>query len=52
MGYRMPIIFVTACQREDLQQRALGAGAIGYMGKPFEEKHLIACLDAALRADV
>jgi FixJ family two-component response regulator len=51
-GYRMPIIFVTACRREDLQRRVLGAGAIGYMEKPFEEEHLIGCLEAALRADV
>ena len=37
-GHRMPIIFITAFPDERLRARALGAGAIGYLSKPFAKK--------------
>jgi FixJ family two-component response regulator len=48
LGYRMPIIFITAFPDERIRARVLDAGAIGYLNKPCEEDVLIGCLDAAL----
>jgi FixJ family two-component response regulator len=43
-----PVIFVTAFPDDGVQARALGAGAVGFLAKPFSEACLIACLDRAL----
>jgi FixJ family two-component response regulator len=48
-GVEMPTIFITAFPEEGTRLRALTAGAFGYLGKPFTEESLIACLDKALR---
>jgi FixJ family two-component response regulator len=48
-GDRLPIIFMTAFPEDRVRTRALEAGAYGYLGKPFAEKHLIDCLDRALK---
>jgi FixJ family two-component response regulator len=51
-GYRTPVILITAFPSEQQRTRALGAGAVGFLGKPFEENSLIECLTTALdRAD-
>ena len=47
-GHRTPVIFVTAYPEESVRARALHAGAFGFLGKPFSEDSLIACLDRAL----
>jgi FixJ family two-component response regulator len=47
-GYTMPIIFVTAFTDERTRERALTAGAVGFLGKPFNEECLIECLNTAL----
>jgi FixJ family two-component response regulator len=49
-GHDMPIIFMTAFPEERIRIRALNAGAFGFLGKPFDEKSLIACLDRALES--
>jgi FixJ family two-component response regulator len=49
-GYRMPIIFITAFPEESVRARAMQAGAIGFMSKPFSEDRLIGCLERALAA--
>jgi FixJ family two-component response regulator len=46
-GHRTPVIFVTAHPEERLRERALAAGALGFLNKPFREENLIACLDRA-----
>ena len=46
-GHRTPVIFVTAHPEERLRERALAAGALGFLSKPFREENLIACLDRA-----
>jgi FixJ family two-component response regulator len=46
-GNRMPIIFVTADSDESTRERALGAGALGFLSKPISEESLIACLERA-----
>src|SRR5262245_18525927 len=47
-GRRMPVIFITASPDERVRAQAAEAGAVGYLGKPFDEDCLLACLDAAL----
>jgi FixJ family two-component response regulator len=47
-GNHTPIIFVTASTEERTRARALKAGAIGILSKPFEEERLIEYLHAAL----
>ena len=47
-GLRIPIIFITAHPEERARTRALDAGAICYLDKPFDSEALIRCLDIAL----
>ncbi|MBV9530805.1 MAG: response regulator [Bradyrhizobium sp.] len=47
-GDMTPVIFVTALPEKRLRERALGAGALGFLTKPFSEDSLIACLEKAL----
>jgi FixJ family two-component response regulator len=47
-GYRVPFIFMTAFPEETIRARALKAGAICFLTKPFDRLTLIRCLDAAL----
>jgi FixJ family two-component response regulator len=46
-GHRIPIIFLTAFPEERFRRRAMSAGAIGFLSKPFNEESLIGCLDTA-----
>jgi FixJ family two-component response regulator len=50
-GRRIPIIFITAFPEGHIRVRAMQAGAIGFLGKPFDAAALIKCLDLALRND-
>jgi FixJ family two-component response regulator len=47
----IPTILVTAYGDDDAEARALRDGAICYLRKPVDEKHLKECLLAALRLD-
>jgi FixJ family two-component response regulator len=47
-GYRVPFIFITAFPDQSSRARALSAGAICFMAKPFAGPNLINCLGAAL----
>ena len=49
-GHRAPFIFITAFPDENVRTRALKAGAICFLGKPFASPTLIKCLDTALEA--
>ena len=49
-GHRVPFIFITAFPEETIRARALTAGAIGFLTKPFDKLALIKCLDAALES--
>ena len=40
-GYRTPVIFITAHNISMLRERALAAGAIAYLTKPFDEAVLL-----------
>jgi FixJ family two-component response regulator len=48
-GYRVPFIFMTAFPEEAIRARALKAGAICFLTKPFDRLTLIKCLDTAMR---
>ena len=47
-GHQMPIIFVTASMEEKTRARALKAGAIGFLTKPFSAERLIEYIHTAL----
>jgi FixJ family two-component response regulator len=48
-GYRVPIIFITAFPREAARERALSAGAIGFLTKPFSDLRLEQLIEQALK---
>ena len=47
-GNRVPVIFVTAFPETEARGDALRAGAVGFLGKPFDDENLISCLNKAL----
>ncbi len=47
-GRQTPIIFVTSFPDERIRDRALSAGAVGFLGKPFNDSKLTSYLDSAL----
>lgn len=49
-GSATPFIFITAFPDESVRLRALKAGAICFLGKPFAASDLMQCLDRALAA--
>jgi FixJ family two-component response regulator len=49
-GASLPIIFITAFPQEKFRKRAMNAGAVGFLNKPFEEHVFLDCLDTALKA--
>jgi len=49
-GHRIPVIFVTGYPEDGVRTRAMKAGAIGFMSKPYRDESLIACIDRALKA--
>ena len=44
----MPIIFITAFPEQSVRARALDAGAVCFLTKPFDGPTLIKYLDAAV----
>lgn len=48
-GHRIPVIFITAFPDERRRSGAFGAGAVGFLSKPFDERSLIDCLTLAVR---
>jgi FixJ family two-component response regulator len=48
-GYRTPVILITAYPNEKHRSRAMGAGAVGFLSKPFEEQSLLECLTIAMK---
>ena len=47
-GKYVRIIFISAFSSENVRKRALGAGAVGFLSKPFTDGSLIECLNRAL----
>jgi FixJ family two-component response regulator len=50
-GLHVPVIFVTAFPDERTRRRAIDAGAVDYLSKPFSDEQLVSCLDMALKRD-
>lgn len=48
-NWRIPIIFITSHADGDARARALEAGAVDYLYKPFREEELLNAIDAALK---
>jgi FixJ family two-component response regulator len=48
IGNRVPFIFITAFPEDSVRARALKAGAICFLTKPFDGGTLIGCLNVAL----
>ena len=51
-GYRTPIIFMTAYPEGRIRDRALQAGAVCFLSKPFDARTMIDCLRTALERDI
>jgi FixJ family two-component response regulator len=50
-GFSIPIIFITAYDTKESRQRAMQAGAIAFLVKPFTQDLLLETIRAALRRD-
>ena len=49
-GKSIPTIVITAFPQAADRMRALQAGVLCYLAKPFEESELVACISSALRS--
>jgi FixJ family two-component response regulator len=47
-GYAIPIIFVTAYEDKESRGRAMQAGAVAFLSKPFSDEQLIQTVRSAL----
>jgi FixJ family two-component response regulator len=47
-NYRIPIIFITAYDSEDVRGQAFQAGAVELLGKPFSQESLFQAVRSAL----
>ena len=51
MGRSLPIIFITAYDSKESRRRAMQAGAIAFLGKPFSDEQLLQTIQSALEID-
>ena len=47
-GRHIPVIFITAFPDERVRKRAVRAGAVCYLSKPFDGESLLSCIRSAL----
>ena len=47
-GKKIPTVLITAYPSDDIRARALDAGVICYLPKPFNESDLLNCIQSAL----
>src|SRR5271167_412152 len=50
-GYGIPIIFITSYDDRESRGRAMQAGAVAFLGKPFSDDQLLQTDRSALRRD-
>jgi FixJ family two-component response regulator len=50
-GKTIPTILITAYPNDSARERALAAGVVGYLGKPFDENDLLACIRSSLNGN-
>src|ERR1700719_4930489 len=48
LGNEIPTVLITAYPSDDLRARALQAGIICFLPKPFDESDLLSCIQTAL----
>jgi FixJ family two-component response regulator len=48
-NFRIPIIFITSHADDNARTRALEAGAVAFLYKPFREQELLDAIDVALK---
>ncbi len=48
-GSRIPVIFITAYRDDQARSLAKQAGAVAYLEKPFDDRALLAAIDAGLK---
>ena len=48
-GSRIPIIFITAHCHKESRRRAIEAGAVAFLSKPFSDEQLLETIHSALR---
>jgi FixJ family two-component response regulator len=48
-GCGIPIIFITAYDDKESRKRAMQAGAVAFLGKPFRDEQLLQTIRSALR---
>ena len=51
MGRGIPIIFITAHDSKESRRRAMQAGAVEFLGKPFSDVQLLQTIQLALKID-
>jgi FixJ family two-component response regulator len=50
-GCHIPIIFITAYDNKESRRRAMQAGAVAFLGKPFTDEELLQWIRSALRQE-
>ena len=50
-GWRIPIIFITAYDHQESRERAMQAGAVAFLGKPFTDEQLLQTIRSTLPLD-
>jgi FixJ family two-component response regulator len=50
-GIRLPIVFLTGCGDIPMSVRAMKAGAVEFLCKPYDPRRLLECVAAALKLD-
>jgi FixJ family two-component response regulator len=51
-GCSIPIIFITAYDDKEARGRAMQAGAVAFLAKPFSDEQLLQTVRSALRHDI
>jgi FixJ family two-component response regulator len=51
-GFEIPVLFITAYDDPGARDRAVQAGAVGYLRKPFSEEALLEAIDRAVSGAV
>jgi len=50
-GCGIPIIFITAYDEKESRRRAMQAGAVAFLGKPFSDEQLLQTIRSTLQPD-
>jgi FixJ family two-component response regulator len=48
LGWKMPVVLITARSDPRLEARAAAAGAVCFLKKPFETRELIECIEKVM----